>query len=82
MARGLVRDRNSISRGLARKFRRDVSILFRPEDVAHRTQFGQWEGNLVLFRQKSGRADVASLVDRVSRFIVLQRRAPFVSWAR
>ena len=27
------------------KFDRDVSILFRPDDVAHRRQFGHWEGD-------------------------------------
>ena len=26
------------------RFHRDVSILFRPDDVAHRRQFGHWEG--------------------------------------
>lgn len=38
------------------KFHRDVSILFRPDDVAHRRQFGQ--------------TNVTSLVERVSRFTV------------
>lgn len=28
------------------KFHRDVSILFRPDDVAHRRQFVHWEGDL------------------------------------
>ena len=32
------------------KFHRDVSILFRPDDVAHRRQFGHWEGDLMLFK--------------------------------
>lgn len=30
------------------KFHRDVSILFRPDDVAHRGEFEHWEGNLML----------------------------------
>ena len=38
----------------APKFDRDVSILFRPDDVAHRRQFGHWEADLVLFKQKLG----------------------------
>lgn len=33
------------------KFDRDVSILFRPDDVAHRRQFGHWKGDLMLFKQ-------------------------------
>ena len=29
----------------APKFGRDVSILFRPDDVAYRRRFGHWEGD-------------------------------------
>jgi IS30 family transposase len=53
------------------KFDRDVSILFRPDDVAHRRQFGHWEGDLMLFEQRHGQANVTSLVERVSRFTVI-----------
>jgi len=53
------------------KFDRDVSILFRPDDVAHRRQFGHWEADLMLFKQKLGQTNVTSLVERVSRFTVL-----------
>ncbi|MCP5086645.1 MAG: IS30 family transposase [Rhodobacteraceae bacterium] len=53
------------------KFHRDVSILFRPDDVAHRRQFGHWEADLVLFKQRFGQVNVTSLVERVSRFTVL-----------
>lgn len=53
------------------KFGRDVSILFRPDDVAHRRQFGHWEGDLMLFKQSLGQTNVTSLVERVSRFTVL-----------
>lgn len=53
------------------KFDRDVSILFRPDDVAHRRQFGHWEGDLMLFKQALGQSNVTSLVERVSRFTVL-----------
>ena len=52
-------------------FDRDVSILFRPDDVAHRRQFGHWEADLVLFKQRFGQSNVTSLVERVSRFTVL-----------
>ncbi len=53
------------------KFDRDVSILSRPDDVAHRRQFGDWKGDLMLFKQKLGQTNVTSLVERVSRFTVI-----------
>ena len=53
------------------KFDRDVSILFRPDDVSHRRQFGHWEADLVVFKQRFGQSNVTSLVERVSRFTVL-----------
>jgi transposase, IS30 family len=53
------------------RFDRDVSILFRPDDVAHRRQFGHWEADLMLFEQKRGQTNVTSLVERVSRFTVI-----------
>ena len=59
----------------APKFHRDVSILFRPEAVAQRSQFGHWEADLMLFRQRFGCANVTSLVERVSRFTVLLKNA-------
>ena len=59
----------------APKFHRDVSILFRPEAVARRSQFGHWEADLMLFRQRFGSANVTSLVERVSRFTVLLKNA-------
>ena len=40
-------------------------------DVAHRRQFGHWEGDLSLFKQSRGQSNVTSLVKRVSRFNVL-----------
>ncbi|MDB2408123.1 IS30 family transposase, partial [Jannaschia sp.] len=49
----------------------DVSILFRPDTVAHRREFGHWEGDLMLFEQKRGQTNVTSLVERVSRFTVI-----------
>jgi IS30 family transposase len=39
--------------------------------VAHRRQFGHWEGDLMLFKQSLGQSNVTSLVERVSRFTVL-----------
>ena len=55
----------------APKFRPENSILFRPDDVAHRRQFGHWEADLVLFRQRFGPNNLTSLVERMSRFTVL-----------
>ena len=55
----------------APKFDRDVSILFRPDDIAYRRQFGHWEADLMLFKQQLGQTNVTSLVERVSRFTVL-----------
>ena len=56
---------------LPSKFHRDVSILFRPDAVAYRREFGHWEGDLMLFKQELGRSNVTSLVERFSRFTVL-----------
>ena len=57
------------------KFGRELSILFRPEAVAHRTEFGHWEGDLVLFQQRFGQSNVTSLVERVSRFAVILKNS-------
>jgi IS30 family transposase len=51
----------------------DVNILYRPDAVAERKQFGHWECDLIQFRKKFGKANVTSLVERVSRFAVLLR---------
>ena len=40
------------------KFHRDVSVLFRSDDIAHRHQFGHWEGDLMLFKQKVGQTNI------------------------
>jgi len=53
------------------KFHRDVNILFRPDDLTHRRQFGHWEGDLMLFKQNLGQMNVTSLVELVSRFTVI-----------
>ena len=37
------------------KFHRDVSLLSRPDDVAHRRQFGHWEGDLMLLNNSLAR---------------------------
>lgn len=59
--------------------------MFRPDDVAKRRQFGHWEANLMLFKQKLGQSSVTSLVERASRFtVILKTRtsAPSRLWER
>jgi len=56
-----------------RHFSPELSILHRPDVVAKRKQFGHWECDLIQFRKKFGKANVTSLVERVSRFTVLLR---------
>ncbi|WP_343808681.1 IS30 family transposase, partial [Paenochrobactrum glaciei] len=56
-----------------RRFPPELSILHRPDIVARRKQFGHWECDLIQFRNKFGKANVTSLVERVSRFTVLLR---------
>ncbi len=56
-----------------RRFSPELNILHRPDAVAERRQFGHWECDLIQFRKKFGKANVTSLVERVSRFAVLLR---------
>lgn len=56
-----------------RRFSPDLNILHRPDAVAARQQFGHWECDLIQFRKKFGKANVTSLVERVSRFAVFLR---------
>ncbi|MDR6433522.1 IS30 family transposase [Brucella pseudogrignonensis] len=56
-----------------RRFPPELSILHRPDIVARRKQFGHWECDLIQFRKRFGKANVTSLVERVSRFTVLLR---------
>ena len=56
-----------------RRFPPELSILHRPDMVARRKQFGHWECDLIQFRKRFGKANVTSLVERVSRFTVLLR---------
>lgn len=43
------------------------------EAVAHRTEFGHWKADLVLFQQRFGQANVTSPMEGISRFTVLLR---------
>jgi IS30 family transposase len=53
------------------KFHRDVSILFRPDDVAHRRQFRRRDGGFMMFKQKLDQTNVTTLAERISRFTVI-----------
>ncbi len=62
-------------RRYGRRFSPELNILHRPDTVAERKQFGHWECDLIQFRKKFGKANVTSLVERVSRFAVLTHPA-------
>jgi IS30 family transposase len=49
------------------------SIHERPDYVKTRDTFGEWEGDLMIFERAQGTMNVASLVERKTRFAVLFR---------
>ena len=51
----------------------DRSIHQRPEHVKTRETFGEWEGDLMIFERAQGKMNVASLVERKTRYAVLFR---------
>jgi IS30 family transposase len=51
----------------------DRSIHQRPDYVKTRETFGEWEGDLMIFERSQGTMNVASLVERKTRFAVLFR---------
>ncbi|PZX12348.1 IS30 family transposase [Palleronia aestuarii] len=51
----------------------DRSIHQRPGQVTSRETFGDWEGDLMIFERAQGKMNVASLVERKTRFAVLFR---------
>lgn len=51
----------------------DRSIHERPDYVKTRETFGEWEGDLMIFERSQGTMNVASLVERRTRFSVLFR---------
>lgn len=51
----------------------DRSIHQRPEHVKAREEFGDWEGDLMIFERSQGKMNVASLVERKTRYAVLFR---------
>ncbi|MGZ2483517.1 IS30 family transposase [Rhizobium pisi] len=46
-------------------------ISQRPDFIGDRSQFGHWEGDLLIFERTLGHANVTSLVERRSRYTVL-----------
>lgn len=69
-----VRRRRKVARRQQlRRFGAELSILNRPDKVRERRQFGHWECDLIQFKKKFGKANLTSLVERVSRFSLLLR---------
>lgn len=60
-------------RPLGLVFPPERAIQNRPAWVKERSVFGDWEGDLMLFRREHGLATVASLVERKTRYAVLFR---------
>ena len=56
-----------------RVFPPERSIHQRPDYVKSRETFGEWEGDLMIFERATGKMNVASLVERKTRFAVLFR---------
>lgn len=48
------------------------TLAERPVEIAARSSFGHWEGDLVMFRRVHGQRNVLSLVERQTRFAVLR----------
>ncbi|GEO18605.1 IS30 family transposase [Microvirga aerophila] len=49
------------------------TIEQRPAEIADRTSFGHWEGDLMMFRKDLGRHNLTSLIERQSRYTILTR---------
>jgi IS30 family transposase len=62
--RGTRKPRNSV-------FPATHRISQRPEYIGDRSQFGHWEGDLLIFERELGHANITSLVERTSRYTVL-----------
>lgn len=54
-------------------FPESSAIRNRPEVVQSREEFGHWEADLMIFRREHGPANVATLIERKTRFTVLFR---------
>jgi IS30 family transposase len=62
--RGSRKPRNSV-------FPASHRISQRPDFIDDRTQFGHWEGDLLIFERDFGHANLTSLVERKSRYTVM-----------
>ncbi|MEP2984110.1 MAG: IS30 family transposase [Sulfitobacter sp.] len=51
----------------------ETSIHNRPDAINDRSQFGNWEGDLMIFERAQGTANVATLIERKTRYTVLLR---------
>ncbi|WP_207470567.1 IS30 family transposase [Paracoccus fontiphilus] len=56
-----------------RVFPAETSIHNRPPEINDRSQFGNWEGDLMIFERAQGDANVATLIERKTRYTVLLR---------
>ena len=54
-------------------FPENRSIHRRPDEVGAREEFGNWEADLMIFQRSNGSANVATAVERKTRFIALYR---------
>jgi len=54
-------------------FPSECSIRNRPDAVNSRSEFGHWEADLMIFRKEHGCANIATVVERKSRYVVLFR---------
>lgn len=71
--------RNRRPRGMRKQhgsqFLDELAIKHRPKAIADRAEFGHWECDLVMFRKEFGKANVTSLVERVTRFAVVLKNS-------
>ncbi len=63
-SRGSRKPRNSV-------FPATHRISQRPDYIKDRSQFGHWEGDLLIFERELGHANITSIVERTSRYVVL-----------
>ena len=78
LARHLPQRRRRRRPRFARKPRSPVfpehaAIRHRPAAVADRAEFGHWECDLMIFRKEHGAANVATVVERTTRYTVVFR---------
>lgn len=66
--RGSRKPRNSV-------FPASHRISQRPDFIDDRTQFGHWEGDLLIFERELGHANLTSVVERKSRYTVMLKNA-------